>query len=441
MSYFTRPFFLLVETFWTVLPLVVLIDLLAVYLLIYKEKMDPRSFAFWIVIIIVFPFIGFALYLIYGCTLYSATIFGKKLGRDREMGLMDDPRIKGADVPTNGNSVEFYGDAVSGGRIREDILSAEKTIHLEIFRMDAYSNHMLLVDDLCAKASEGVDVRVLIGRGKLRNHSAVSRMKKSGVKVRTFYHRLMSMATTSLRFRNHRMLCAVDGRVAYSGEKSFVRLEGPAATRLEARFLADWSFATGSKADPVPILEGEGGSQVQVVSSGPDMGDSMDPATQLYVKLIKSAKSYIFMTESYLVPDENIYNFLKLAALSGVDVRVVVPRKGEHWYQYRNTVSASRSMFDSGVRIFVTPNRVQDNIVCVDGKLVGFYMAPFDRRAMLQDFYTSLIVDSEVVARDVTEYLSDVMDGSNERMEDDYRHQGPWARIKTMASRFMMLFN
>ena len=135
MTYITRPFFILVETFWTVLPLVVAVDLVAVYLLVFKERMDPRSFAFWMTLTIVLPFAGFALYLLYGCTLYSGSVFGRKLGGDREMGLLDDPRIRGADVPTEGNDALFYEYlAKASERAVDDISAAEETVHVSMYR-------------------------------------------------------------------------------------------------------------------------------------------------------------------------------------------------------------------------------------------------------------------------------------------------------------------
>jgi len=442
MTYLTRPFFMLVETFWTVLPLVVAVDLVAVYLLVFKERMDPRSFAFWMTLTIAFPFVGFALYLLYGCTLYSVSIFGRKLGGDREMGLLDDPRIRGADKPTDGNDVVFYESLASGSeRLLGDLDSACRSIHLAAYRLPADNEAPGIVESLCAKAEEGVDVRVLIGYDVPDSLSDVRRMKAAGVKVSTFHRRLMPILAVSFRFKNHRMIAIVDGSVSYAGESSIVRMEGPAASRLETRFLADWSFATGKPESPNEAAAPVGDTTVQIVSTGPDADDDSNPALMSYVAMMKSAERSITLSEPYLVPDENIYNFLKLAALSGTDVKVVVSRKGSRWYQKWNTASAASSMLDSGVRVFFSDEEFRDSMLCVDGKRCGIGLAPFNGRAMMHYFHTSVLIESESVSEGVQERLEKLMEPSVEMHVEDYEHRSAIARVKIALSRVMMLFN
>ena len=441
MTYLTRPIIFIGQTFWTVLPLVVVTDLAAIYLLIFREKMDPRSFAFWISLIIALPFLGFALYLLYGCTLYSASIFGRKLGKDREMRLLDDPRIRGADIPTYGNDVRFYGSALSGyGDITEDIGSAAESVHLEIYSLPEGKDGAGLVDALCSKAREGLDVRMLIGRNVPLGLMDLRRMKEAGAEVSTFHRRLKPLFTVSLRFKNRRVLAVIDGKISYAGEQSVIRAEGPAASRLEARFLADWSFAAGKHVPPAEQAEGCGDTKVQIVSSGPDSEGGPNPALFGYVEMMKSAESSITLSEPYLVPDEDIYSFLKLAAFSGIDVRIVVS-PGNFWYQKWNTASAASSLLDSGIRVFFANSRFRDSLMAVDGRKSGISLAPFNGRAMLHDFHTSVLVESEEMSAEVEKHLGKLIESSAELHIEDYRRRTVLSRVKIAFSRIMMLFN
>ncbi|MBE6514174.1 MAG: cardiolipin synthase [Thermoplasmata archaeon] len=441
MSYFTRPFFALVEFFWDVLPLVVVIDIIAIFLLIFKEKMDPRSFAFWIVIIIVFPFIGFALYLVYGCTLYSISIFGRKFGGDREMGIMDDPRIRGADLPTDGNDGRFYGNMSMALRdVVTDLSKAERSVHIEIYRLPQ-EDISPFVDAICEKASQGLDIRVLMGRGLPRTIMHLRRMHSAGVQFRTFHRRFFALVATTFRFRNRRVMMVVDGRVAYTGDYSVLRTAGPVASRMEARFLADWSFAVGRRPEQVPAAEPAGDITMQVVSSGPDLGEDLNPSMAEYVSMVKGAERSIVLSEPYLVPDENVYNFLKLSALSGVEVKVIVPVRGIRWYQRWNTASASSSLVDSGVRVFMCLDRFTDSLMVVDGRRCALGMAPFNGRAMLQDFHTSVVADSEELSSQMMSRLEELMSHSKELAAGDYGERTFGQRVKIALSRFMMLFN
>ena len=441
MSYFTRPFFALVELFWNVLPLVVVIDLIAIFLLIFKEKMDPRSFAFWIVLIIVFPFIGFALYLVYGCTLYSISIFGRKFGRDREMGIMDDPRIRGADIPTEGNDGRFYGSLSLALRdIVTDLSKAEKSAYIEIYRLPE-EDIAPFVDVVCEKASQGLDIRVLMGRGLPRTLMHLKRMRGAGVKFRTFHRRFFALVATTFRFRNRRVMLVIDGKVAYTGNHSVLRTAGPVASRLGARFMADWAFAVGRKPEQVPVAEPAGDITMQVVSSGPDLGEDLDPSMAEYVSLVKAAKRSIVLSEPYLVPDENVYNFLKLSALSGMEVKVIVPVRGIRWYQRWNSASAAASLVDSGVKVYMCLDRFPESLMVVDGRECGLGMAPFNGRAMLQDFHTSIVASSEGLSSQVMARMEELMSHSNELGVGDYGKRTFSQKVKIALSRFMMLFN
>ena len=162
MTYVTRPFFLLVETFWPVLPLVVVVDLVAVYLLVFRERMDPRSFAFWMVLFIAFPLTGFILYLLFGCTLYVRREYGRKMESDRAAGLLGDSLVTGAGPLAGGNDVRFMplrDEALRG--IASEIGSASASVHMEVRQAGDISEVLGL---LCSKASEGIDVRVLFSR-------------------------------------------------------------------------------------------------------------------------------------------------------------------------------------------------------------------------------------------------------------------------------------
>ncbi|MBP5203210.1 MAG: PLDc N-terminal domain-containing protein, partial [Candidatus Methanomethylophilaceae archaeon] len=277
MTYITRPFFLLVETFWPVLPLVVVVDLLAVYLLVFRETLDPRSFAFWMVLCIVFPFVGFALYLAFGCTLYAGKAFGGKEKADRGSGLAD---IAGDARFQRGGDVRFYGGPEKALQDVSADLASARSIHAELHSLDGMRG---IVDVLCSKASEGADVRILTGRRMPERR----RLRASGAEVASFYRRPLSLTAVPLRYRSRRTLICIDGRVAYAGDTALVRIEGVPAMESEARFLADWSFATRSRREPPTPASETGGCAVRSVSTGPDAGTHS--ALLAYERLMKAA--------------------------------------------------------------------------------------------------------------------------------------------------------
>jgi cardiolipin synthase len=424
MTYVTRPFFILVETFWPVLPLVVAVDIMAVYLLVFRERMDPRSFAFWMVLCIALPFAGFASYLLFGCTLYAGRMYGRKAEADRAAGLLDAAVVEG-------NDVRFFGsreEAVRG--MSADISVARQSVHMEVRRIDDLPE---LMEALCSKSSEDVDVRVLFSK----RSAGIRRLREAGVRTARFYKGASSLTTLPLRFRNRRSLLTVDGRIAYAGGGSMARVEGPGASRLEDRFLADWSFASGEPRGKAASVSSAGRSSVRSMSTGPDSGPYS--SVLCYEAAIRSAEASLSVSEPYLVPDDNVHALLKLASLSGADVKVLVSRG--RFYQKWNTLSAAAPLMSAGVRVFLSDERATDVVASVDGRLLVVGLAPFDGRAMKNDFHTAVLAGSEEASVQASRFLEERMSASRELCHEDYAGRTFSARLKTALSRILMLFN
>ena len=105
MTYFTKPFFTLVYAIQDIYPLVILLDIIGIVMILFKERFEPRTFVFWLMIIIVLPIIGFTTYLLTGCTLYSTEHFSRKAEKDRSI-LSDVPKdaVVGLDM---GNGLDY----------------------------------------------------------------------------------------------------------------------------------------------------------------------------------------------------------------------------------------------------------------------------------------------------------------------------------------------
>ena len=270
MSYLTKPFLgfiFALEPVW--LPLL-LVDVFAILLMVFAERFNPRTLIFWISVVVIVPFAGFLLYLLFGSTLYSRWRFTnhKHAGDARFLGGEESASSEGdrqraeclealgADVYTSGNDVRFYWngtDMVSD--MAADIASARSSVHIMARRMpgDRGEIHRLLAE----KAAEGVDVRLMtstLGFGRTRG---ARDLKRAGVRFCTFHNPVYSMLSVRPANRNYRAMAVIDGRVAYQGRGASQRVEGPAAERLERRFRADWMY--GAHED-MGLPEGNAGS-------------------------------------------------------------------------------------------------------------------------------------------------------------------------------------
>ena len=448
MTYMTKPFFDLVYSIVDIYPLVILLDVIGIIMILFKEKFEPRTFVLWLMIIIVLPIWGFVLYLLLGCTLYSTKKFKRKFELDKEiLGPHPEHAVAGLDT---GNGLDY---AVSGNLCKSywdigtylddacrDIAEAKGTVLLELRKFPKNINFDVITSALASAAGRGVDVRVLLGSRGFGRSEGFERLVKAGVKVHTFHNELYAMISIKNSNRILRGILAVDGRIAYEGAEAVLRLEGPAALRLSKRFCADWSFATKEKYDPDMEAVPCGDCIAQITSGGPDSG-GLNPPASAYMALICEARKELLMTFQYLVPDEVLYNSIRLATATGCDVRILMPRRGKHWYQSWNSLSASNPLMLAGAHVYFTDKRTLRNVIIMDGRIVSVGSAVFNSRSMRYDFTTNAIVFSDKLAAEMKGYFENELADAVECYPEEYQKRSFMDRIKIVISRMMMFFN
>ena len=451
MTYLTRPFF---DFLFAVAPYglpLLAIDLLALYLMIFKERFEPRTLIFWVAIVIVVPFLGFALYMVFGNTLFAGRTFGRKSADDRRFmdaeGHGEGPdearvmRSAGADVCTGGNSVKLYWnrDWMEPDAL-EDLESAERSIHLMFRRMPHDSDP--LVPILIRKASEGVDVRLMtssLGFGRTR---WVRELKRAGVRYCTFHNPLYSLLSVRPAYRNMRSLVVIDDRVAYQGRGASQRIEGPAAERLERRFRADWMYGAhedmGLPEDVPPGIPG--GCGVQVVTDGPDHGESY-PMFSCYNDLVSRSRETLHMAFPYLLPNDDFYAAVKLAVVSGVDVRILLPRRGRHWYQSWNSLAASNPLMMAGAKVYFVDKMLGKCVIASDRRVCCVGSGDFSSRPLAQDFNLCCVTYSPDVAGRVADDILAEAESGAECLPEEYRRRTFADVIRIGIARLMMFLN
>lgn len=447
MTYITKPFFTLVFAIVDIYPLVILLDLIAILLMLFKERHEPRTFILWLMIVIVLPIAGFVLYMLFGCTLYSERKASRKqcadgeyLGSPGSHAIDSEEQIAGTDYAVCGNRTDLYLDSWSyvDDMVR-DIGSAGSRV---LFEIRSFSHGVLspVMDAMADAASRGVEVRLLTGVRGFGRTFGIHRVKSAGGIHRTFHNPLYSTFSPKRVNRLFRGIMVIDGRVAYQGVEAVVRIEGPEVSRLERRFCADWRHASDERLDPSPECPPAGDDVIRAVTSGPDSGKG-ESAASMYQAMAVSAEDTLYLTFEYLVPDENQYNCLRVAACSGVDVRVMIPYKGKHWYQAWNSLSASNQLMLSGVRVYFTYNRSLRNVMVCDDKAVVVGSIVYNDRSMNNDYGISTIVDSRKAASEARLYFETELEGAVECRPEEYSDRSFIDRMKIVFARMMMFIN
>ena len=453
MTYLTVPFFTYVFAIAPVWPAWLAVNLFALYLLLFKERFDPRTFVFWVAIVFVLPFLGFVLYLLWGSTIHMRMDGERKEECDERymVGESDDvpedcSRMvstlcgAGSDIYTSGNDVKLHWTSREGvSPLAEALSGAERTIYIEAARFLGGEDGRRLNDLLCRKASEGVDVRIITSRLGLGRTPGLMALRKAGVRHRTFHSSINSAFSVRPANRNLRELCIIDGRHGFCGMGAYMELQGRASERLERRFLADWEHASGEVSEiRNPSVSGDGSCGVQLVSSGPD--SSGMPMLFGYSETISGARRTLYMTFPYLVPGDEAYNAIKQAVIAGTDVRILIPVKCRHWYQAWNSLSAANPLIEAGARVYFARKAMVKTLVVADGKVCITGSGIYNSKSLAADYGENVIVYSQDVAGVAeAEFMAELEDAA-ECLPEQLARRSLMDQVKiTIAKMFMFL--
>lgn len=293
------------------------------------------------------------------------------------------------------------------------IEGARHHVHLQyyIIRDDPLGREILTL--LCRKARERVEVRRLYDAlGMKISKRMLADLEEAGGRHAAFFLRIFT-----INYRNHRKIAVIDGTCGFIGgynigeeylgkgplgwRDAAIRIEGSGVIGLQIRFFMDWNHA--STEDVVysshyfPEPAGKGDCLLQVVSSGAD--SRWNQVKEGYLKLVNSATESLYIQTPYFIPDESVSDALRIAALSGVDVRIMIPCKPDHPFVYRATYSFVGDLLEAGVRAYTYDNGfIHAKTIVVDGIAASVGSANWDVRSFRLNFEANAFLYDEQYA-------------------------------------------
>lgn len=444
---------------WLILLVLFYLQVVTVIILDHKR---PEVAMVWVAIICLVPFVGFMMYY-----LIARRFAHKRLSRrivrhlqqlDRQLFRLSRPdpdeerRIKeqfgderlwnvlrqlpGAPM-TGCNETKVYADcAEMYDAILAEMERAEDHIHLEYYTVRDDGIGRQFRDMMIRKALEGVEVRLLYdGIGSLGLTDAFLRkLEAAGVETRCFSPVRIALFDKRLNYRNHRKLVVVDGKVGFLGGANIgdeylgqdprlgywrdtqVKLSGDAVRFLQRTFLEDWMFAGGEPlVDPRYYREhgGSGREWVQIVNGGPDMDGH--PVLELFFAVVTAARERVHVITPYFILDPGLRMALKMAAIGGVDVRIIIPGIPDTKVVYWASLSYVEELLRAGVRFYQYERGfIHSKIVIVDDKLATVGTANLDMRSFYSNFEQVAVLYGGKAIRELEEVFARDLQGSRE---------------------------
>ena len=469
------------------LGLIMIVNIILAFTVIFLERKDASSTWAWLMVLFFIPIAGFILYLIFGRKLSRQRIFTwdtkSRLGVKKEVqsqlrsieegtftfkhdNLIDYKdlyylHLRNDDaIYTQDNSVSIFTDGREKFQaLLEDLEQAEDHIHLlyYIMRSDQLGN--AIADVLVKKAQEGVEVRVLYDDmgSRLLSKKFIRRLRKAGVHVGAFFPPKIPKINFKINFRNHRKLAIIDGQIGYIGgfnigdeylgknhkfgywRDTHLRVSGKAVRNMQTRFILDWNQASRNHILYEERFYGGSGSGdvgIQIVSSGPD--SDWEQIKYGYIKMIMSAKEYIYIQTPYFIPDHSLMDALRVAALSGVKVKIMIPNKPDHPFVYWATFSHIGDMLRAGAEAYIYQNGfLHAKSIVVDGKVSSVGTANIDVRSFRLNFEVNAFLYDKEIAKDLVKAFEHDMTLSTQMSKKLYDNRSLFIRFKESLSRLI----
>ncbi|OZI10424.1 cardiolipin synthase [Bacillaceae bacterium SAS-127] len=456
---------------------------------IFLERKDASATWAWLMVLFFIPILGFILYLIFGQNLSRQRLFDwddkKKIGidatikkqmEDIHLGQFDFRNPHTAEnedlvsmflrnndaILTEDNDLTIYTDGREKfNALLNDMRQATDHIHLQyyILRLDNLGSEIIKL--LTEKAKQGVEVRILYdemgSRGVRKKH--FKELMEAGGLVEVFFPSRLPLINLRLNYRNHRKLVIIDGKFGYVGgfnvgdeylgldpkfgywRDTHLRIEGTAVHSIQTRFILDWNQASiDHRIDYsehfFPHKPSHKDISMQIVTSGPD--SEWEQIKSGYIKMISSAKKSIYIQSPYFIPDASLLDALRIAALCGVDVRIMIPNKPDHMFVYWATYSNVGELIKAGAKIYIYDNGfIHAKTIVVDEKLSSVGTANIDVRSFKLNFEVNAFIYNYETGKKLAQIFEDDMKLSFELTEEKYQNRSTVIKFKESVSRLL----
>ena len=361
-------------------------------IIVVLDNRNPVKTIAWVLVLMFLPVVGLVFYFFFGRSRRKERIIGKKiysrlLKKPMAEYLAQDTCVipnqydrlikvfqhTNQAFPFQCNRMEAFtnGYSMIQAMLRE-LEKATHHIHIEFYIFEDDAIGRLVRDTLIAKVRQGVEVRVIyddVGCWHVPRRF-FEEMRSEGIEVRSFLKVLFPLFTSKVNYRNHRKIVVIDGVVGFVGgmnlaerymhgvpwgtwRDTHVLLEGKAVHGLQTAFLLDWYFVDRTLLTAsiyFPKIDSYGDSLVQVVTSDP-----IGPWKEIMQGLtlaISSARKYFYIQTPYFLPTEQILSAMQIAALSGVDVRLMLPERADNRFTHWGSHSYLADVLRAGVKVY-----------------------------------------------------------------------------------------
>ncbi|WP_298764868.1 cardiolipin synthase [uncultured Polaribacter sp.] len=432
--------------FYTLFLIHILFFSWAFYNILYFGVKPSKSLS-WILITFFFPFIGVLSFIIFGINRRRLKFFELKETKKRknyikasftnkENSQLDGlASVKAKKISTliynntnfplesNNNVTILKNGKETFNALCDSISKAEKFIHLQYFIIENGKVFNRIKKLLLEKRKENVEVRILYDSfgSYYLNKKSITELKEAGCKIYPETPLKYGTFLFSLNFRNHRKIAVIDNKIGFTGgvnisdeyitkdtnlgiwQDTHVKIEGKSVSHLHKSFIKDYYYATNkdlSKNKKYNIIyKSEGHTKLQIINSGPDYKQAI--VMQQYLSFINLAEKSICVLNPYFIPTFSILEAFKIAALSGIKVQLLLPKKGDSKVATYSMYSYFEVLINAGVEIYLREDFSHSKVIYIDDEILSIGSTNFDCRSFEHNYELNAIIFDKEKTKEV----------------------------------------
>ena len=435
----------------------------------------------WAISLVTFPWLAIPLYWILGRTKFHGYAEGLRLVYAQHHQLVSETydeiaKFKVA-LPDKLAPLQPLAEALTGlpftsGNAAELLIDGEQTYEAMLRAIAQATNYILLqsyiVNDdqagkefkeaLIARANQGVHIYFLydeIGSNKL-SRSYIKSLKRNGIQVSAFNTTKGRGNRFQLNFRNHRKILVVDGETAFVGglnigdeylgknprlspwRDTHMMMQGPSVQCLQSSFLRDWYWATGNLLEVNWHIKANWDMNQSAFVLPTGAADRLPACNLFFVNAIDQAQTRLWIASPYFVPDESTLSALKLAAVRGIDVRIILPNRPDHLFVYLCSFSYYTEMQAVGIKLYRYKNGfMHQKILLIDEEMAGVGTVNLDNRSFFLNFEVMGFVADLRFVESVEKMLQNDLAASVAVDLSEYERKPLWFKLAVRISRLL----
>jgi len=421
---------------------------------IISENRNPQKTITWVLVLTFLPVIGLILYIVFGEDHRRTWDVNRRMLKDlegkslpyfniQEEGSTDDTYCKLKQLLKNiayapildGNHLDFYSDGKDKFKqLFEDIENAKHHVHLLYYTIADDEIGTQLKELLLRKVKENVIVRVIYDDvGCIKTKSRYFKeLKEGGVIVDCFLPIRFPYLARRVNYRNHKKIAVIDGKIGYMGGMNIadsyvkglkwgtwrdlsIRIKGKSVHILQVIFLLDWFYSHKESLNDhnffpqIPVL---GENPMQIVTSSPM--HAYESLSEGFFQAINTAQRYVYIQTPYFIPSDEIVRAMENAALSGVEVRLIIPKRSDNPFVSAASYSYIRSLLEKKVKVHLyTAGFLHSKLIVVDDSLTIIGSGNMDTRSFELNFEDCAFIYDEETSRITKDiFLRDMEDST-----------------------------